>query len=262
VKNILYWGAVSGVFVMGLRFGKLPVLISVSILSFLSIKEYFTVIPSRRADRVAHFIGYLSIPLVFYFMFIDWYTMFIITIPVYVFLLLPMALSCSKEKTGLVQSLGRISFGVLLLVHCFGHAGYLFILNPKWVITIFFLTEISDRLPAFLSSKFKWEASPSQKEIGIHKEWKGLLIGFIVVCIIAYVIRDYNDWNLVHSMVIACLVFILSFMGTQVVSSVRYDLGMTGSNTLIPGHGLILDRVRALCITFPILFHYLRYFLT
>ncbi len=57
------------------------------------------------------------------------------------------------------------------------------------------------------------------------------------------------------------VVSVLAFCGDLVVSAVRFDLGVGGAEPLVPGRGLVLDRVRALSYTAPVLLHYLRYFL-
>ena len=60
-------------------------------LSFLALKEYLSLIPTRRADRSVLLWAYLADPAAVPVGRIDWYGMFIIFIPVYMFLFLPCA---------------------------------------------------------------------------------------------------------------------------------------------------------------------------
>src|SRR6185437_14166765 len=64
-------------------------IIFIAFLCFLALKEFLSLIPTRRADRRVLFWAYLSIPLQFYWIYTGWYGMFIVFIPVYVFLFLP-----------------------------------------------------------------------------------------------------------------------------------------------------------------------------
>ena len=60
------------------------------------------------------------------FIQIDWYGMFIISIPVYAFLVIPFLIALGGKQTeGTVFSIGAIDFGLFLLVYCIGHIGYL-----------------------------------------------------------------------------------------------------------------------------------------
>ena len=69
-------------------------------LSFLALKEYYSIIPTRRADRRVMLYAYLAIPVQYYFIWIDWYGMFIIFIPVYMFLFLPFRMVLAGRVRG------------------------------------------------------------------------------------------------------------------------------------------------------------------
>jgi phosphatidate cytidylyltransferase len=59
-------------------------------LSFLALKEYLSLIPTRRADRRVLFWAYLAIPIQYLWVAWGWYGMFIIFIPVYMFMIIPI----------------------------------------------------------------------------------------------------------------------------------------------------------------------------
>lgn len=70
-------------------------------ISFLALKEFFSIVATRQADRRVIFWAYLSIPIQYYWVSIGWYGMFIIFIPVCVFLFLPMRMVLIGETKGL-----------------------------------------------------------------------------------------------------------------------------------------------------------------
>ena len=70
--------------------------------------------------------AYLAIPFMFWFIQTDWYGMFIISIPVYAFLVIPIAITVGgRDAEGSVLSIGALDLGLFLLVYCIGHIGYL-----------------------------------------------------------------------------------------------------------------------------------------
>ena len=51
-------------------------------ISYLALKEYLSLVPTRRIDREVLLFADLAIPIQFYWAAIDWYNMFIVLIPV------------------------------------------------------------------------------------------------------------------------------------------------------------------------------------
>ena len=71
-----------------------------AVISFIALKEYFTIVPTRRTDRLILLLAYLAIPVQYYWVGTAWYGMFIIFIPVYMFLLLlqPLFLPLGRSR--------------------------------------------------------------------------------------------------------------------------------------------------------------------
>ena len=81
-----------------------------ALVSFWALREYFSLIHIRLQDRVGILVAYLSIPFMFYFIQIDWYGMFIVSIPVYAYLAIPLFVSLGgRETKGIVLSTGPIT---------------------------------------------------------------------------------------------------------------------------------------------------------
>ncbi|WP_419671256.1 hypothetical protein [Aliarcobacter butzleri] len=67
------------------------------------------------------FWAYLSIPLQYYWISIGWYGMFIIFIPVYLFLFIPIRLVLIGETSGFIKSASIIQWATMLTVFSISH---------------------------------------------------------------------------------------------------------------------------------------------
>jgi phosphatidate cytidylyltransferase len=104
-----------------------------ALLSFWMLREYLSLVEVRVQDRLGILGAYLSIPFMAYFIQIDWYGMFIISIPVYGFLAMPLLIALGgTDHRGTVFSIGVIDLGLFLCVYCLGHVAYLISLSTWW----------------------------------------------------------------------------------------------------------------------------------
>ena len=118
------------------------------LVSFLALKEYFSLIPTRRADRRVLFWAYLSIPFQYYWVYRGWYGMFIVFIPVWVMLLVSARMVMIGETKDFLRAVGTIQWGLMLMVFAISHVPYLLMLWPvggaALVLYLVMLTQLND----------------------------------------------------------------------------------------------------------------------
>ena len=104
------WWWIVGLFALALALDQTIAILFFAFVSFLALKEYLSLIPTRRADRRVLFWAYLSIPVQFYWVYIGWYGMFVVFIPVYMFLLLPVRMITVGATDGFLRAaaLGQV----------------------------------------------------------------------------------------------------------------------------------------------------------
>lgn len=223
-----------------------------ALVSFWAIREYFSLIDIRLQDRLAIFGAYLSIPFMYYFIQIDWYGMFIVSIPVYTFLAVPLLVALGgKETEGTVFSIGSIDFGLFLFVFCIGHIGYLS-LYSSWMAALLIISVlICDGAICLVRRKVRaaWLRLPASYFLPLP---------FIVV--ISLLLSGWTEIPAGHSVMLSLLIPLLVIMGHHAGSYVKNDLGIK-EDLLIPGRGQILDNLQSLFYAAPVMFHYIRYFL-
>lgn len=235
-------------------------------LSFLALKEFFSIVPTRQADRRVLFWAYVSIPVQYYWIATDWYGMFIVFIPVYMFLLLPMRAVLIGETRGFIQSLGIVHWAVMLCVFCLSHIAYLMALPVQNadagyigpVLYLLFVTQFND------VCQYVWGKLLGRHKIipkvSPKKTWEGFIGGFATVTLASGFVAPWlTPLSRTEGFVAGAFLAAAGFIGDVVISSVKRDLHIKDSGTLIPGHGGILDRLDSLLYTAPLFFHYLRY---
>ena len=200
-----------------------------------------------------------------------WYGMFIIFIPVYMFLILPIRLVLSKDTTGFVASASQIQWGLMAFVFGLSHMSYLTRLEPNrpaggladgrtLLLFLVFVVEIADVL------QYVWGKTLGRHKVvptvSPNKTWEGLVGGVLSASAAALAIRFLTPFSARETFGVALLITVSGFFGGAVMSAVKRDFGVKDFGSLIPGHGGMLDRLDGLCYAAPVFFHYVRYFYT
>jgi phosphatidate cytidylyltransferase len=235
--------------------------------SFLALKEYFSIIPTRRADRRVLFWAYLAIPLQYYWVAQAWYGMFIIFIPVYVFLLLPMRMVIIGETKEFLRAAGTLHWGIMTLVFGVSHIAYLLVLPEEnnsnaggagLVLFLVFLTEIND------VAQYFWGKMLGRRKIipkvSPNKTWEGFLGGVATTTLLAVLLSSWlTPLEFTAAVLAGLLIAVAGFIGDVTISALKRDIGLKDSGGMLPGHGGILDRIDSLTYTAPLFFHFVYY---
>ncbi len=274
------WWVIVGLIVGALLIGRTMALVLFAFISFLALKEYFSIIPTRRTDRAVLFLAYVTIPLQFWLIATEQYGIFIVLVPVWMFLLLPSAMVVLGQTEGFLKAVGTLHWGVMSTVYSLGHMAYLLVMPKETggiaegaalVVTLLVLTELND------VAQYVWGKALGRHKIipkvSPGKTWEGFLGGMATTLVVSFLLIPFLlphlsaegalsiDWW-IFVLLIGLAISLGGFFGDVTESAVKRDLGIKDSGTLIPGHGGILDRVDSLIFTAPLFFHITRYFAT
>ncbi|XOB61084.1 phosphatidate cytidylyltransferase [Campylobacterota bacterium DY0563] len=260
-----WWWMIAIVF-LSLSISLKTAVIFFAFLSFLALKEFLSIISIRHVDRRAVFWAYLSIPLQYYWVSIGWYGMFIIFIPVYLFLLIPIRLVLIGQTDGFIRSSSLIHWAVMLTVFSISHIAYLLVLPVQNelagaigpVLFLLFMTQFNDVSQYIFGKMFgKHKIIP---KVSPNKTWEGFLGGLVTITIISGFLAPFlTPLNTFYGFITGFIIGISGFFGDVVISSVKRDIKIKDTGTFIPGHGGILDRLDSLLYTAPLFFHFLYY---
>jgi phosphatidate cytidylyltransferase len=263
------WWLIVAVFAIAISFNKTIAVVVFGFVSFLAFKEYLTLIPTRRADHLTLLWAYLAIPLQYWWVHSGWYGMFIIFIPIYMFLFLPMRMVFIGETEGFLRSAATLHWGLMTTVYCLSHMAFLIVLPDTAVggaagngallaLYLVVLTQGND------VAQYLWGKSLGHRKIvpkvSPGKTLAGFLGGAATTTALGGVLGPMlTPMNWQWSLASGLLIGVTGFVGDVVVSAVKRDIGVKDSGDLLPGHGGILDRLDSLTYTAPLFFHFLRY---
>lgn len=224
-----------------------------SLLCFWSLREYFSLADLRLQDRLAMLGAYLSIPFMISFIQVDWYGMFIVSIPVYASLAIFLLVSLGGRQTrGTLFSVGVIIFGLFLFVYCLGHIGYLMCFSVWMAVALILGVAFCDGA--------RWAAQRMTNRV-----FTDLVARFLLpIPLLAGLLILSSPWTgvpLTHNLILSGVIPFLVILGQHTIGYVEADLGVE-RDVVDPGEGKILDNLSSLFFTAPIVFHYIWYYLT
>jgi phosphatidate cytidylyltransferase len=261
------WWLMATVFFAAIIVSNKVSLVFFGFLSFWAMKEYITLLKTRPADHHALVLTFLAIPVQYYWIAIGWYGMFILFIPVYMLLALPVRMVISKETDGFVSSAAQIQLGMMFFVFGLSHMAFLITISDipgtrvngrMLVLFLVFVTEMSDVL------QYIWGKTLGRHKIiptvSPNKTWEGFIGGIASTCLLSLAIRFLTPFSITETLMVSLFITVAGFCGGAVMSAIKRDFGVKDFGSVIPGHGGMLDRVDSLCYAAPIFFHYVRYF--
>jgi phosphatidate cytidylyltransferase len=240
--------------------GPAGVLVGLALVSYLALKEYFSVVPIRQGDRVVLLVAYLAIPTQWWWIGQHAYGLFIIWVPVYLFIILPSVMVLRGETAGYLHALGTLFWGLMICVFAIGHVAYLYVLpdGAGLLLALLVLTQGND------VAQYLWGRALGRRRIAPtvspNKTVEGFLGGLLTTTVLAVSVGPLLTplpWPV--ALAIGPLVAVSGFLGDLAMSAVKRDLGIKDTGRLIPGHGGVLDRVDSLIFTAPLFFHLVRY---
>lgn len=249
--------------------GHVAVILLFALVSFYALREFMTLTPTRQSDYwplVAAF--YVVLPAQYLLIGYDWYGLFSIFIPVYVFLLLPILASLGGDTTHFLERASKVQWGLMIAVFCISHvpalltleiAGYegRNLLLIAWLVLVVQLSDVLQYVCGKLAGKHRIapRLSPS-------KTVEGFVGGVALATLVGALLWWITPFSFWQALGLALVVNLLGFFGGLVMSAIKRDRGVKDWGHMIEGHGGMLDRLDSVCFAAPIFFHLVRYYWT
>ena len=220
---------------------------------FTALRAYFSVAPVRPRDRYAILASYLSIPLVMWPAYIGSDEAFLATVPVLLFLFIPVFLVIGKAEKGMLDAMGRTILGVLFFVFCSAHLTLMIDLSPdtRGLPELFGVLVLASDLPQRLAGR-------SHHGVSWHQVTMGIVVSIVLAVGVGFWLGPWCGLVEEDGGRAGALVAIAVTLGRRVGDAVAYELALSSSSRV--GRGAILDRAVPTVYAAPVFFHYVNQF--
>lgn len=267
--RIRSWWIMCIVFATALAAGKTASCVLFGLVSFVALREFITLTPTRRHDHRALFWAFFIIlPYQYWLVASDWYGMFSICIPVYAYLLIPIRNALAGDTERFLERTSKIQWGLMVCVYFVSYTPGLLDLhipgyekqNAKLLFFMVFVVQISDVM------QYIWGKCcgrhPIAPKVSPNKTVEGFLGGGFTSIALGTALWWITPFNPLQAAVISAVVVLMGFFGGLVMSAIKRDLGVKDYGEMLPGHGGMMDRIDSLCFAAPVFFHIVRYYFT
>ncbi|MCW0219255.1 MAG: phosphatidate cytidylyltransferase [Prosthecobacter sp.] len=261
------WWWMVVIFTAAILLGKTTTTLLFGLLSFMALREFITLTPTRPGDhRTLFWVFFVITPLHYWYLLDGWYGMFSIFIPVYAFLFVPIRSALAGDCDHFLERTAKIQWGLLICVYSVSHAPALLSLdiknyageNAKLLFWFVVVVEISDVL------QYVWGKTCGKRKIAPtvspNKTWEGLIGGGFSTVIIGAALYWVTPFYPLQAAGMTALIVMMGFLGGLVMSAIKRDRGVKDWGHAIAGHGGVMDRLDSLCFAAPVVFHITRYY--
>ena len=263
------WWVMAVVFGGALALGRTTVMIMFALMSFLALREFITLTPTRRADHRALFWSFFIIlPLHYFLLATAWHGRAALLFPVYAFLFIPIREALAGDSERFLERTANIQWGLMVCVCFLSYAPALLLLeipgyaggNAKLLFFLVLIAQLSDVL------QYVWGKlcgkHPVAPKLSPNKTIEGLVGGGLSAVAVGAALWWSTPFTPLQAAGLAAVIVVMGFFGGLVMSAIKRDRGVKDYGDIIPGHGGVLDRIDSLCFAAPVFFHLVRWIWT
>lgn len=267
-QRVNSWWVMVALLALALALGWQATLVLFVVVSFLALREFLSLAPARPEDRLIILGSYLVVPMSYGLIAINEYGIYLVFVPVWVFLVTPFLMSAMGETRNYLQRAASFHWGQVTCVYAIGFIVWLMRTpadlpmpaGPAGLVFLLLLATEANDVAQYCWGKLFGRRKIMPK-VSPNKTWEGFLGGWATTgALIWFVGPIFAPLAGMNLAIMAVVLPLAGFAGDVTMSAVKRDLGVKDTSQLIPGHGGILDRIDSLTFTTPLYFHLMTFF--
>lgn len=261
------WWAIAALLALAMLGGAGGVVILFGIISFAALREFLTLTAKSRADHWALIAAFFVIlPVQYILVYMDWYRIYSVFIPVYAFLYLPVLSVLRGEPNNFLHRVSESQWALMICVYAASHVPALLSLDlagfeGKGILLIAFLViivQITDVLQYVWSQL--WGRHPIAPALSASKTWEGLAGAVASGAVLGAGLWWLTPFSPLICAVLGAIITATGLLGALVMSAIKRDKGVRDWGQLVAGQGGFIDRLDGVVFAAPVFFHLVRYF--
>lgn len=257
----LFWLAwISGALGATLLFGAV---------SFLALREFITLMHTRRSDHRSLLLAFfVALPVQYALVAHRNFDLFSVFIPVYVFLAIPVLSALAGDPERFLERNAKIQWGIMVCVYGLSHTPALLLLQfpdyeGRGAFLVLFLVVVV--AAAHIAQRFlarRLRARPLARRIDRRFGLAAWFAGALVAALVGGLLYWITPFKAGQAMAMALIASASGTLGEFVMQALKRDAGVRrwGHRASVTGAVGLLDRVAALCFAAPVFFHSVRWY--
>jgi phosphatidate cytidylyltransferase len=239
------------------------------VFSFLALREFITLVRTRRGDHrslIAAF--FVVLPVQYLIVGSRSFDLFSVFVPVYVFFAIPVLGALAGDPERFLERNAKIQWGIMVCVFGLSHAPALLLLElPRFgergAFLLFFLVMVvaaAQIVQQAVAERLR--RRPVARQISRSFSYRAWGIGALAAAGVGALLVWITPFRAWEALVMGAVAGASGTLGGFVMEALKKDAGVKswGNQPALTGAVGLLDRVAPLCFAAPVFFHFVRWY--
>ncbi|MDE2276578.1 MAG: phosphatidate cytidylyltransferase [Burkholderiales bacterium] len=238
------------------------------LISFLALREFITLVQTRRGDHRGLILAFfVALPVQYLLVGLRAFDLYTVFVPVYVFLAIPVTAALAGDPQHFLERNAKIQWGIMVCVYGLSHAPALLLLQPpgyagRGAFLLFFLVMVTAAAQVAQELASRWlRRRPVVRQIDRSFSARAFGIGLLAAAAAGAGLFWITPAGPLQAAAMAALAGGCGSLGDLVMRALKRDAGVRywGNRSSVTGAVGLLDRVAPLCFAAPVFFHAVRW---
>jgi phosphatidate cytidylyltransferase len=244
-------------------------------LSFFALREFMTLSPTKRGDHRSLLLAFFVVlPIQYGLVIFEAFDLFMVFIPVYVFLAIPVVSALSNDPERFLERNAKMQWGIMVCIFGLSHVPAILLLDfpvmaehsfeGKNMFLLFHLVFVVQLCMIVQHLSWRWlkdrdRAKAVAPNVSASFGWLPWSIGVGVATFAGGLLSSITPFQYpAQALALSFVACVAGSFGHFVMKALKRDRGVThwagGARSVTGAQGL-LDRIDALCFAAPVFFH-------